>query len=71
MEPESLQPYNTPEHRPFTLGEGAGAALLIHGFPGTPAEVRPLAQALSERGWKVRAPLLPGFGTESQLAAED
>ncbi len=64
MEPESLQPYNTPEHRPFTLGEGTGAALLIHGFPGTPAEVRPLAQALSERGWKVRAPLLPGFGTD-------
>ena len=64
MEPESLQPYNTPEHRPFTLGEGPGVALLIHGFPGTPAEVRPLAQALFERGWKVRAPLLPGFGTD-------
>ena len=64
MLPESLLPYNTPEHQPFTLGDGSAVALLIHGFPGTPAEVRPLAEALLEKGWKVRAPLLPGFGAD-------
>jgi len=46
VHPESLLPYNTPEHQPFTLGDGSAVALLIHGFPGTPAEVRPLAEAL-------------------------
>lgn len=64
MQVERLTPYNTQEHRPFTLGDGPAVALLIHGFPGTPAEVRPLAQALFQMGWKVRAPLLPGFGTD-------
>lgn len=43
-------------------GDGRGAALLIHGFPGTPAEMRPLAEALHAQGWSVQAPLLPGFG---------
>lgn len=38
------------------------AALLIHGFPGTPAEMTPLAMHLHELGWTVHAPLLPGFG---------
>ncbi len=64
MQAERLTPYNTQEHRPFTLGDGPALALLIHGFPGTPAEVRPLAEALFQMGWKVRAPLLPGFGTD-------
>ncbi len=59
-----LQPYNTAEHQPFRIGDGACGALLIHGFPGTPAEVRPLGEMLAELGWQVRAPLLPGFGAD-------
>jgi carboxylesterase len=55
--------FDGPEHRAFTLnGEGDGAALLIHGFPGTPDEMRPLAEALHADGWTVHAVLLPGFG---------
>lgn len=59
-----LQPYTSPEHQPFSLGESQSGALLIHGFPGTPAEMRPLAEILFNLGWQVRAPLLPGFGPD-------
>jgi carboxylesterase len=47
-----------------------GGALLIHGFPGTPAEVRGIGKALAENGWHARAPLLPGFGTDIVNLAE-
>jgi len=59
-----MQPFPGPEHQPFTYGEGPATAVLVHGFPGTPAEVRPLAAALAAIGWRVRAPLLPGFGPD-------
>jgi carboxylesterase len=36
--------------------------LLLHGFGGTPAEMRPLATSLVQAGLAARAPLLPGFG---------
>jgi len=52
------------EHQPFDIGAGPATAVLVHGFPGTPAEVRPLAEALAAIGWRARAPLLPGFGPE-------
>ena len=57
-------------HEPFTWEaprDGSplrGAALLLHGFPGTPADLRPMAGALNEAGWAVYAPLLPGFGRQ-------
>lgn len=56
--------FNGPEHEPFLLEGGEPAALLVHGFPGTPAEMRPLAAILHEAGWTVRGLLLPGFGPE-------
>jgi carboxylesterase len=61
-----LRPFEGEEHLPFTdLRRGATtAALLIHGFPGTPAEVRPLARSLQYAGISVAAPLLPGFGAD-------
>lgn len=52
------------EHQPFTLAGDNHAAILVHGFPGTPAEMRPAADTLHEAGWTVHAPLLPGFGTD-------
>lgn len=63
MIPE-LSPYSSSEHKSFTLGDSSHRALLIHGFPGTPAEVRPLADVLHQLGWQVHAPLLPGFGAD-------
>jgi carboxylesterase len=38
--------------------------LLIHGFTGSPASMRPWAEYLSQRGFTVRVPLLPGHGTK-------
>src|SRR5262245_58641905 len=42
-------------------GDGPGC-LLLHGFTGTPAEMRPIGERLAASGYAVRAPLLPGHG---------
>lgn len=61
----SFDTFATDEHHPFHLiGSNGAAAVLIHGFPGTPAEVRPLADALHAEGWSAYGPLLPGFGPD-------
>jgi len=54
-----------PVHADFTLPAAGPSALLIHGFPGTPAEMRGLGDVLHEAGWHVRGPLLPGFGSDT------
>jgi carboxylesterase len=59
-----FHPFLDERHRSFRLGEGAPAAVVVHGFPGTPAEMMPLAEVLHAAGWSVHAPLLPGFGPE-------
>lgn len=41
---------------------GSKAALVLHGFIGSPAEVDSLAQALQAGGYTVLSPLLNGFG---------
>ncbi|MBK7894222.1 MAG: alpha/beta fold hydrolase [Candidatus Promineifilaceae bacterium] len=56
--------FSEPEHQPFQLGRGAVGALLLHGFPGTPAELRPLGEQLAAAGWATYGPLLPGFGPQ-------
>jgi len=38
--------------------------LLLHGFSGTPLEMRPLGEALGMHGRSVLAPRLPGHGTQ-------
>lgn len=42
--------------------DSKSAVLLLHGFTGSPWELRPLAEALAARGHAVTAPLLPGHG---------
>jgi len=37
--------------------------VLVHGFTGTPYEVRYLGEQIARAGYTVRAPLLPGHGT--------
>ncbi len=59
-----LKVFDGPLHKPFFLPGGRAAALLVHGFPGSPAEMRPLAQSLQRRGWTVQGLLLPGFGPQ-------
>ncbi|MGD2048552.1 MAG: alpha/beta fold hydrolase [Chloroflexota bacterium] len=52
------------EHQPFFWEGGQPAALFIHGFMGTPAEMRPLARELHQANWTVQGLLLPGFGQQ-------
>jgi carboxylesterase len=52
------------EHQSFTYQGGDRPALLLHGFMGTPAEMRPLGRLLSETGFDSFGPLLPGFGED-------
>jgi carboxylesterase len=54
----------------YARGPGRRAALCLHGFTGTPFEVRPLAEALAAQGFTTAAPQLAGHcGTVDQLAA--
>ena len=48
---------------PFEEWRGGNVGcLLLHGFPGSPAEVRELGVYLARQGVSVVAPCLPGFG---------
>jgi carboxylesterase len=40
--------------------------VLVHGFTGSPAAMRPWAEYLNARGYSVRVPLLPGHGTKPE-----
>lgn len=58
--------------KPYWLGEGDRGVLLLHGFAGTPPEMRRLGEWLAQRGFLVYAPLLAGHGTTpEQMAATD
>jgi carboxylesterase len=49
---------------PFDLaGDGEVGVVLIHGFTGTPYELRYLGEQLARTDVTVRGPLLPGHGT--------
>jgi carboxylesterase len=48
---------------PFELGEGDDACLLIHGFTGSPWDMRPLGEALARRGYRASGICLPGHGS--------
>lgn len=60
----ALDVFRGPEHARFRLNGGEPAALLVHGFGGTPAEMRDLAEMLHGQGWTTEAVLLPGFGAD-------
>ena len=65
-----FQVFTSSRHLPyFWPGDGnpsgdKPAALFVHGFPGTPAEMRPLSLELHKQGWTVQGLLLPGFGPQ-------
>ena len=52
-----------PDPSPFEFKGGALGCLLLHGFTGSPPEMRPLGEFLHTKGLSVIAPLLPGHGT--------
>lgn len=46
--------------------DGEIGVLLLHGFTGSPASMRPWGEDLARQGWSVRVPRLPGHGTRWQ-----
>ena len=47
----------------FEFGDGPVAALLVHGFTGSPQSMRPLGRYLGDKGLAVAGVRLPGHGT--------
>ena len=55
-----------PGAEPISVTEGShGGVLLLHGYTGTPQQLRPWAEAFARAGFAVEAPLLPGHGTSA------
>jgi carboxylesterase len=52
-----------PGGEPFRFDGGPVGALLLHGFSGSPASMRPLGEFLAAHGIAVSGPRLPGHGT--------
>ena len=48
---------------PFSFEGGPAGILLLHGFTGNPASMRPLGEWLAARGHAVECPRYPGHGT--------
>ena len=49
---------------PFSFGDGGGpGVLLLHGFTGSPFEVRALGSMLNDNGFPSIGPVLPGHAT--------
>lgn len=63
-------PFQDPVHLPFYWRGGPHTAVLVHGFPGTPAEMRGVGEALHAQGWSVHGILLPGFGPQLHRLGE-
>lgn len=63
MPARSSHPFDPDAVRPWRLGSGRRCAVLLHGFAGTPPELRRLGEHLAARGWRVDGPLLAGHGT--------
>lgn len=47
---------------PYYLPGNRQLFILVHGFTGSPDDLRPLARLLNKLGYSVRVPLLPGHG---------
>ena len=65
--PRVPKPLQNPSAASFVLGATGrkrGHALCLHGYTGTPFEVRVVADALAAEGFGCSGPLLPGHGTD-------
>jgi carboxylesterase len=58
----SFPHFTEPSHLPFDLPGERGVVILVHGFPGTPVEMRSLGEEINRHGWRALGLLLPGFG---------
>jgi carboxylesterase len=64
MTARTLLPFDPEVVRPWRLGpSGPRGALLLHGFAGTPPELRRLGEHLAAHGWRCHAPAMAGHAT--------
>jgi carboxylesterase len=61
--PRFLRPGDGDKTAFFARGRDRRAALCLHGYSGTPFEVRPIAEGLAAQGFTVAAPVLAGHCT--------
>jgi carboxylesterase len=57
------EPAIIPGAEPLSVQGSDVGVLVVHGFTGNPATMRPLAEALAGAGFTVEMPRLPGHGT--------
>ncbi len=57
---------HSPADEAFSALGGRIGVLLVHGFTGSPASMRPWGEHLAADGFAVKIPLLPGHGTSWQ-----
>ncbi|MEA5015696.1 MAG: alpha/beta fold hydrolase [Candidatus Limiplasma sp.] len=70
MKPYGAAHFDRDVCKPFLLeGSGTGV-LLIHGFTGSVSHMRPLGEALGERGYTVMGINLPGHATQEEDMAK-
>lgn len=64
--------FDVPVCQPFFQEGDGNGVLLMHGFTGSPAHMRMLADDLADRGYTVRSICLPGHAsTEEEMAKAD
>ncbi len=61
-----IEYYQHPQFQPFALEQPENSderpgVMLVHGFTGTPADMRPLAEALFQHGVNCHVPMHPGM----------
>lgn len=72
MEPREASLFEHECCQPFLLEGGDTGVLLIHGFTGSVSHMRPLGDALANRGYTVMGINLPGHATtEADMARTD
>ncbi|HNW85366.1 MAG TPA: alpha/beta fold hydrolase [Candidatus Limiplasma sp.] len=72
MEPWAASHFDVSQCKPFFHEGGEQGVLLLHGFTGSVAHMRPLGDALADRGYTVMGINLPGHAaTEGEMAVSD
>ena len=57
------EPRVRPGCEPFSFDGGPVGVLMVHGFTGSPASMRPIGEWLASNGLSVEGVRLPGHGT--------
>lgn len=58
------EPRIRPGCEPFAVSGGPIGVLMVHGFTGSPASMRPIGEGLASEGLSVEGVRLPGHGTD-------